>query len=169
MVAASAFVAAGLALLTQQLMLGWRLAAELALVLIPVGLYAHLRKVPPPGKGRQLEGRQLRELSGLTLLFATLGLGSAVLTLWLVRNQALKPDYALFITSTVCATSCLTLAAKDRRQRSAAVAGIAGLLVPILHLLTGLSWDVLALLALGVALLGQALIWRSQLRALGRW
>jgi len=39
----------------------------------------------------------------------------------------------------------------------------------VVYLLTGLPLDLLITLLLGVCGVGQALVWRSQLRALGRW
>ena len=162
--AASAFAAAGLALLTQGVGLGWRVSAELAVLFIPTTLYAHLRKVPAPA-----EGRQLRELGGFTLVYFVVQIAAIVLAAWLVLTRGLGLAHFLLVVSAVTGAHLLTVAVKDRRQRHLFLAGIGTPLMAVVYLLTGLPLDLLITLLLGVSGVGQALVWRSQLRALGRW
>jgi len=162
--AVSACAAAVLAWLARGFELGWRVAAEAALVFVPVGIYAHLRKISPPA-----DARQVRQLSGFTSLFLAIAVGSVALVVWLVRSRSLTGAYAIVIIGAIFGTHCLTVAARDKRLRSWYFAGIGAVAMPIAYLLTGLPLDFLIAVTLAGAVAGRALVWRSQLRALGRW
>jgi hypothetical protein len=162
--ALSALAAAVFAFLAQDLWAGWRLAAEVALVLVSTGVYANLRKVPPPG-----DARQAREVSGFTPLFLALSVGSIALVVWLAKTQGLASGSAMLIIGVIFAAYSVTAATKDKRLRSWYFAGAGAVLVPIAFLATGLPLDLLVFLMLSISVGGQALVWRAQLRALGRW
>ena len=162
--ALAALAAAVFSFLAQGLGLGWRLPAEIALVLIPTGIYATIRKVTPPG-----DSRQAREVSGFTPLYLTIAVGSIALVVWLARTQALKGGYAMLIIGAIFASYSITAATKDKRLRSWYISGAGAVLLPIAFLLTGLPLDFLFFLMLAIGVAGQSLVWRAQLRVLGRW
>jgi hypothetical protein len=162
--ALSALAAAALAWLAQGLGPGWRVAAEIALVMIPTGVYATIRKVAPLG-----DARQAREVSGFTPLFLALSVGSIVLVVWLAKTQGLGSGSAMLIIGVVFAAYLITAATKDKRLRSWHFAGAGAVLLPIAFLSTGLPLDLLIFLMLSISVACQALVWRAQLRALGRW
>ena len=162
--ALSALAAAALAWLAQGLGIGWRVAAEIALVLVPTGFYATLRKVTPPG-----DARQAREVSGITPIFLALSVGSIALVVWLAKTQGLASGSAMLIIGAIFSAYSITAATKDRRLRSWYVGGTGAVLWPIAYLSTGLPLDLLFFLGLSILVACQALVWRAQLRALGRW
>jgi hypothetical protein len=156
--------AAALAWLAQGLGAGWRVAAEIVLVLVPTGIYATAGRVTPPG-----DARQAREVSAFTPLFLAIAVGSVALAAWLARTQALRSGTAMLIICAIVGAHLLTGAAKDRRLRSWYVSGAGAVLLPIAFLSTGLPLDLVAFLWLSMCVAGRALVWRAQLRALGRW
>jgi hypothetical protein len=162
--ALSAFAAAAFAWLAQDLGLVWRAAAEIALIMVPTGIYAHARRLAPPG-----DVRHAREVSAFTPLFLLIAVGSIALTVWLVRIQALRSGYAMLLIGAIVGAHMLTAATKDRRLRSWYLAGAGAVLLPITYLASGLPLDFLVCLGLSMGVSGQALVWRAQLRALGRW
>jgi hypothetical protein len=75
----------------------------------------------------------------------------------------------MLIICAIVGAHLLTGAAKDRRLRSWYVSGAGAVLLPIAFLSTGLPLDLVAFLWLSMCVAGRALVWRAQLRALGRW
>jgi hypothetical protein len=162
--ASSALVAAAFAWIARDLLLGWRVAAEITLVFAPVAFYAHMRRVPALGSVRQA-----REVSGFTLVYLVVATGSIALVAWLVRSDAITGDHALVIVGAICGAYFLTGAAMDKRLRSWYVAAVGAVLVPIIYLVTALPLDLLCALSLAIMSFVGALTWRAQLRKLGRW
>lgn len=85
-----ALAAAVFAWIARDLAVGWRVAVEITIILAPVALYAHLRRIQAPG-----DARQAREVSGFTPLYLVVAVGSIALVIWLVRSQALTGAHAL--------------------------------------------------------------------------